>query len=152
MKYKEGGASPLIGTAENCISQPPMQIAQTCFVHTQEGVWFGIMASLALDNPALYQNAQLLNWVYMTMGDQTQQNGASLYTTSDPWTNQPVNSNVNTVSSMFKYQRQPDPWSTSAVNTINAVAPVSFLLINNVGKYQMCVLIGASYVYVKEHN
>lgn len=80
------------------------------------------MASLALDNPALYQNAQLLNWVYM--GDQTQPNGASMYT-SDPWTNQPVNTNVSTVSSMFKYQRQPDPWATSTVNTINTVAPVS---------------------------
>lgn len=68
------------------------------------------MASLALENP--YQNAQYWtnNWTYMgmTIGDQ------------------PVNTaNVDTVNSMFKYQRQPDPWATSTVNTLSAVAPVS---------------------------
>lgn len=79
------------------------------------------MASLALD----YQNAQLLNWVYMTIGDQTQQN-ASLYTTSDPWNTQSVSVTSNMNTSMFKYPRQPDPWTTSAVNTINPVAPNPF--------------------------
>ena len=83
------------------------------------------MASLAtLDSSAsMYQNAQLLNWVYMTLADgQTNINNTSLY--SDPWScsnTQPVNT-VNTVSSLLKFHRQPDPWSP---NTINNFATVS---------------------------
>ncbi|KAL4240545.1 Zinc finger CCHC domain-containing protein 24 [Mactra antiquata] len=69
------------------------------------------MASLAMENP--YQSAQYWtnNWTYMgmTIGDQ------------------PMNTaNVDTVNSMFKYQRQPDPWASNSVNAISAVAPNPF--------------------------
>lgn len=73
------------------------------------------MASLATMDT--YQNAQFLNWVYMTLaGGQTNVNNTSLY--SDPWScsnTQPVNT-VNTVSSLLKFQ-QPDPWSPNTINT-----------------------------------
>lgn len=71
--------------------------------------------ALALDNGL---------WYYMTDGQQQ----TSLYTTPDPWSstinvNQQVNTNA--VSSLFKYPRQPDPWGSTSVSTLNTVATVS---------------------------
>ena len=102
------------------------------------------MASLATMDT--YQNAQFLNWVYMTLaGGQTNVNNTSLY--SDPWScsnTQPVNT-VNTVSSLLKFQ-QPDPWSPNTINTY-ATVRICFRFLKL--KRKMHILL---YSFIKKKN
>ncbi|KAH3863675.1 zinc finger CCHC domain-containing protein 24-like [Dreissena polymorpha] len=70
--------------------------------------------ALALDNSGLYQNG---NWFFMTDG---QGPSTSMYASSvnDPWTSTiSLNPQLTSagMTSLFKYPRQPDPWTTSTL-------------------------------------
>lgn len=115
-----GKAVPgLIGTAKVVVVKP---LVRRC---TRRVVYLDVLGgtcvmALALDNGL---------WYYMPDGQQQ----TSLYTNSEPWSNTiNVNQQLNTnaVSSLFKYPRQPDPWATSTVSTLNTVATVSSIFFN----------------------
>ena len=98
------------------------------------------MASLATMDTSPYQNAQFLNWAYMTplAGGQTNMNNSSLY--SDLWScsnTQPVNT-ANTVSSLLKFQ-QPDSWSPNTINTFATVrfSAILAFIYSNVKSYYL---------------
>lgn len=110
-----GKAAPsLIGTAKSVVVISLLSLCTRRVVYLDVLGGTCVMA-LALDNGL---------WYYMTDGQQQ----ASLYANNDPWSNTiNVNQqvNANAVSSLFKYPRQPDPWATSTVSTLNTVATVS---------------------------
>ncbi|XP_046365001.1 zinc finger CCHC domain-containing protein 24-like isoform X2 [Haliotis cracherodii] len=118
------------------------------------------MTSLAtIDTSAsVYQPAQLLNWVYLTLADSHPSNvqtGQSLY--SDPWSANQVStqavSSVNTVSSLLQktggtqnlyglnvHTEQQHPWSSPALTSQPALATN----INTANHYQNGSLSGLS--------
>ena len=114
-----GAVLGLIGIAETVviISVYRLSSRRVCVLGC---TWrYECVMALALDNGL---------WYYMTDAGQQQ---TSLYTNSDPWSNTiNVNQqvNANAVTSLFKYPRQPDPWATNTVSTLNTVATVSTLV------------------------
>ncbi|KAL3876752.1 hypothetical protein ACJMK2_034548, partial [Sinanodonta woodiana] len=99
------------------------------------------MASLATLDSSSYQNAQLLNWVYLSLGDSNQatantlQGNQSLY--SDPWSSTITSQPINTISSMSMLKSpniyHTDPWSPNTLNNITSSFQTSTLQVSPYG-------------------